>query len=113
MAYVYTTLLLGGTFSTGSGVLEAEVPAGYVWDVRDIEIICNGDANVSYAGVTVQHDGSLYGLVVVTQAIPFIGGDKYQWEGRALVPSGALLSCASLGVVEYNASITGYQLTLP
>jgi hypothetical protein len=110
MANVYTILLGYVSTSASGSYLLGTVPAGYVWDVRQITAYARIAPSYPCQGVIFRDDHTIQ--ICGFMAPDVHGGKVYQWSGRQLLQTGEKLYMDSFDA-NWIGRATGYQLTLP
>lgn len=99
------------TASGGPTFTGPQVPAGFVWVVRDVRmVVANVPANNIAAAITLSSGGTLY--IASSPAYGSVPGILYEWHGRAIVNTGENL-VAHTSSPNWDMTVDGYQLSLP
>jgi hypothetical protein len=87
-----------------------QVPAGFVWVVRDVRMInvTLGEAILNAVTLLIDNGATIY----QTPNGCTIGQQMYGWQGRAIVQPGEQLQLF-LPDPGWTVAVDGYQLTLP
>ncbi|MFZ0169913.1 MAG: hypothetical protein WAL64_10955 [Candidatus Dormiibacterota bacterium] len=108
MALVYSQRLFAISNLTPVGKVGPVVPAGVVWVVRDIDIVCTSFTPGDELAIFNQVGGYL--LFLRIPASPTIFDNA--WRGRQIYATGEQVAVESF-VGAWDVAISGYQLTLP
>lgn len=109
MAPLYTQLLYENN-AVSSTVLSAAVPAGYIWDVRDIELSTYGPGIAANGNFRIQDTANCN--------IWQLGWDEtytgsvHHWDGRQVLTAGQKLVFVPDAGTWY-VRVTGYLLSAP
>lgn len=113
MANVYSIEMIDLDASHSNGVYySAVVPAGFVWDVRNINAMNIAPLNNHMNGFFVFKSNSnvrIWGIAPY-EAIP---GRAYGWEGRCVLSAGDKVGVQLTDNGFWSVSVAGFQLTLP
>ena len=112
VARLYSKQFLAVTSPSGpaSGV-SATVPAGFVWDIRDVHAVNLGNPDgpsQNCGGFQVTNSAT----VVVFAQIPAWGNKYYHYDGRQILSPGDHLEW-SLLEEGWTLSVAGYELAVP
>lgn len=109
---VYTIRMWHLTSTAGGGTFTGpQVPAGFVWVVRDVRMVVPSiSANNLAQAITISAGGSLY--ICSSPSFSSVPGILYEWHGRAVVQPGEFL-VATTQSPNWVATVDGYQLALP
>jgi hypothetical protein len=101
----YTVLIASGLIAPGATITGPTCPAGYIWVLRDLQIV-----NTALAAGTFQIGLAGSGLpfpLAVTVLANQIG---VQWAGRVTVTAGQQLAFRNTSTVQYSYWLSGYLL---
>lgn len=110
MANVYSKKLWSDPFTSTTSVLGPTVPAGVVWDVREIDVMNfkDGWQALGFFGLASGTTGYIW----------YVGGGRaraqqsYGWRGRSILNPGEQLQWGAHDT-QWALNVTGYELTLP
>lgn len=101
---IYTRLLGSGRSTTSSPIVLFTVPSTGVYVVRDI-VVTNLDS--SAAVLQVYYGTGGINLTLLRRATA-AAGESYHWDGRQVLPPGAVLTSLTTGMV-HTVVVTGYM----
>lgn len=97
---------LGGTVFTGP-----QVPAGFVWVVRDVRMLNTATSANSLASPMLVTAGG-NANIAASPTYSSVPGVLYQWQGRAVVQAAEFLFVHTSSS-NWQWAVDGYQLSLP
>lgn len=106
MARLYSKRLLSSDFATGP--INAVVPAGYIWVVRDIDLMWFGPPENDQASVSWEGVGQIFQCVGEASV-----EQHFQWQGRQVGNAGDTLQFLAEQYGNWTALVSGYELSTP
>lgn len=103
MSLPYTIRMLGGLATPAAG-LEATVPAGYVWVIRDISALAAQAGSINVC-VLIAGQAFIWGVTSLTAEA------SVSWSGRQVANAGEQLQAITQGQNTYFL-VSGYQLAV-
>jgi hypothetical protein len=113
LATLYTVRIGAGLFTDSEPFECGSPPSGYIWDVRDINVVAPGDGVTGLQGFTVSIALGAGPTPTLWAVVPALSGTSYHWTGRAVVTEYDTLTLFTPDAVDYQCVVTGYRLTLP
>ncbi len=113
MANVYSKVLFESTTVAAGSYLSLAVPVGFVWDVRQIDILTTVGNHYDYLqGFRIDAQSHNVGPIWSLYPGQVVPLKTYHWEGRSILENPSQIRVFTLDD-GYQWRICGYQLTLP
>lgn len=105
---LYSTRIFAGDVDPAAGLVGPVVPDGFVYVVRDIDLVYHGATNDDELVFYNQALGLLW-IVVYTTGLTSV---VWSWRGRQVFASGERVGIQSFGGT-WSIAMSGYQLSSP
>lgn len=105
---VYSIRIFSGDLDPAAGVVGPVVPDGFVYVVRDIDLVYHGATNDDEL-VFFNQTGGLMWIAVYTTGLTSV---VWSWRGRQVFNEGEQVAIQSAGGT-WSIAMSGYQLSTP